>query len=117
MGSGPIDPKELLKGLDCFLGRDGEVKSTEGITKIFNLMKDSQKMVSRCIYLNILLQTRAQDILAKFIRIGGYKLLNTWLTSSKASNNVPFLQQILLTLQHLPLTVDHLKQGGFGPPR
>lgn len=35
MGSGPIDPKELLKGLDCFLGRDGEVKSTEGITKIF----------------------------------------------------------------------------------
>ncbi|XP_074423702.1 serine/threonine-protein phosphatase 1 regulatory subunit 10 isoform X2 [Larus michahellis] len=111
MGSGPIDPKELLKGLDCFLGRDGEVKSTEGITKIFNLMKDSQKMVSRCIYLNILLQTRAQEILAKFIRIGGYKLLNTWLTSSKASNNVPFLQQILLTLQHLPLTVDHLKQN------
>ncbi|XP_031466507.1 serine/threonine-protein phosphatase 1 regulatory subunit 10 [Phasianus colchicus] len=36
MGSGPIDPKELLKALDCFLGRDGEVKSTEGITKIFN---------------------------------------------------------------------------------
>ncbi|XP_055553855.1 serine/threonine-protein phosphatase 1 regulatory subunit 10 isoform X2 [Falco cherrug] len=111
MGSGPIDPKELLKGLDCFLGRDGEVKSMEGIAKIFNLMKDSQKMVSRCIYLNILLQTRAQDILAKFIRIGGYKLLNTWLTSSKASNNIPFLQQILLTLQHLPLTVDHLKQN------
>ncbi|XP_014817816.1 PREDICTED: serine/threonine-protein phosphatase 1 regulatory subunit 10-like, partial [Calidris pugnax] len=75
------------------------------------LMKDSQKMVSRCIYLNILLQTRAQEILAKFIRIGGYKLLNTWLTSSKATNNVPFLQQILLTLQHLPLTVDHLKQN------
>ncbi|XP_025916612.1 serine/threonine-protein phosphatase 1 regulatory subunit 10, partial [Apteryx rowi] len=110
MGSGPIDPKELLKGLDCFLGRDGEVKNAEGITKIFNLMKDSQKMVSRCIYLNILLQTRAQDVLAKFIRVGGYKLLNTWLTGSKAANNVPFLQQILLTLQHLPLTVDHLKQ-------
>uniref|UniRef100_K7FSS9 Serine/threonine-protein phosphatase 1 regulatory subunit 10 n=1 Tax=Pelodiscus sinensis TaxID=13735 RepID=K7FSS9_PELSI len=111
MGSGPIDPHELLKGLDCFLGRDGEVKNTEGITKIFNLMKDAQKMVSRCIYLNILLQTRTQDILAKFIRVGGYKLLNTWLTSSKASSNVPLLQQILLTLQHLPLTVDHLKQN------
>ncbi|NWW98270.1 PP1RA phosphatase, partial [Caloenas nicobarica] len=111
MGSGPIDPKELLKGLDCFLGRDGEVKSAEGIAKIFSLMKDSQKMVSRCIYLNILLQTRAQEILVKFIRIGGYKLLNAWLTSSKAANNVPFLQQLLLTLQHLPLTVDHLKQN------
>lgn len=52
----------------------------------------------------------------RFIRIGGYKLLNTWLTGSKATNNVPFLQQLLLTLQHLPLTVDHLKQvcGGAG---
>lgn len=48
--------------------------------------------------------------------MGGYKLLNTWLTSSKASNNVPFLQQILLTLQHLPLTVDHLKQVREAPP-
>ncbi|XP_016847210.1 serine/threonine-protein phosphatase 1 regulatory subunit 10 isoform X4 [Anolis carolinensis] len=111
MGSRPIDPKELLKGLDCFLGKDGEVKTHEGITKIFNLMKAAQKMVSRCIYLNILLQTRAQDILSKFIKVGGYKLLNTWLTGSKASNNVPLLQQILLTLQHLPLTVDHLKQN------
>lgn len=39
-----------------------------GLTPYFSLislMKDSQKMVSRCIYLNILLQTRAQDILAK----------------------------------------------------
>lgn len=48
--------------------------------------------------------------LHRFIQAGGYKLLNTWLTSSKAANNVPLLQQILLTLQHLPLTVDHLKQ-------
>lgn len=35
MGSGPIDPKELLKGLDSFLTRDGEVKSVDGISKIF----------------------------------------------------------------------------------
>ncbi|XP_053911634.1 LOW QUALITY PROTEIN: serine/threonine-protein phosphatase 1 regulatory subunit 10-like, partial [Cuculus canorus] len=111
MGSGAIDPKELLKGLDCFLGHNGEVKNMDSISKIFNLMKDAQKLVSRCIYLNILMQTRSQDILAEFIRIGGYKLLNTWLTAAKASNNVAFLQQILLTLQHLPLTVDHLKQN------
>lgn len=30
-GFGPIDPKELLKGLDSFLNRDGEVKSVDGI--------------------------------------------------------------------------------------
>uniref|UniRef100_A0A452DTM8 Protein phosphatase 1 regulatory subunit 10 n=1 Tax=Capra hircus TaxID=9925 RepID=A0A452DTM8_CAPHI len=110
MGSGPIDPKELLKGLDSFLNRDGEVKSVDGISKIFSLMKEARKMVSRCTYLNILLQTRSPEVLIKFIDVGGYKLLNNWLTYSKTTNNIPLLQQILLTLQHLPLTVDHLKQ-------
>ncbi|GAB1301017.1 Serine/threonine-protein phosphatase 1 regulatory subunit 10 [Apodemus speciosus] len=111
MGSGPIDPKELLKGLDSFLTRDGEVRSVDGISKIFSLMKEARKMVSRCTYLNILLQTRAPEVLVKFIDVGGYKLLNNWLTYSKTTNNIPLLQQILLTLQHLPLTVDHLKQN------
>lgn len=46
----------------------------------------------------------------RFIRVGGYKLLNVWLTYARNSNNSPLLHQILLTLQHLPLKVDHLKQ-------
>lgn len=45
----------------------------------------------------------------RFIRVGGYKLLNSWLTYARTNNNSPLLHQILLTLQHLPLTVDHLK--------
>ena len=46
----------------------------------------------------------------RFIRVGGYRLLNSWLTYSKTTNNTPLLQLILLTLQKLPLKVDHLKQ-------
>ncbi|XP_063794076.1 serine/threonine-protein phosphatase 1 regulatory subunit 10 [Pseudophryne corroboree] len=111
MGSGPIDPHELLKGLECFLGQDGEVKALNGMAKIFNLMKESRKMVSWCIYLNIVLQTNSPEVLAKFIRVGGYKLLNSWLTYARTGNNSPLLHQILLTLQHLPLTVDHLKEN------
>lgn len=48
--------------------------------------------------------------LSRFIRVGGYRLLNSWLTYSKTTNNTPLLQLILLTLQKLPLKVDHLKQ-------
>lgn len=47
---------------------------------------------------------------SRFIRVGGYRLLNSWLTYSKTTNNSPLLQLILLTLQKLPLKVDHLKQ-------
>ncbi|XP_036395569.1 serine/threonine-protein phosphatase 1 regulatory subunit 10-like [Megalops cyprinoides] len=106
-----MDPREVIKGVEHLLGREGELRSPDAVTKVFSLMKASQKMVSRCIYLNILLQTKSHDILNRFIRVGGYKLLNAWLTYSKTTTNTPLLQLILLTLQKLPLTVDHLKQN------
>ncbi|XP_076864616.1 serine/threonine-protein phosphatase 1 regulatory subunit 10 [Brachyhypopomus gauderio] len=111
MAVGAVDPREVLKGVESLLGKDGELRSLEGVAKVFSLMKASHKMVSRCMYLNILMQTKSHDILNRFIRVGGYKLLNSWLTYSKTTNNTPQLQLILLTLQKLPLTVDHLKQN------
>lgn len=111
MAGGPVDPREILKGVEALLGKDGELRSLEGVPKVFSLMKASTKMVSRCMYLNILLQTKSHDVLNRFIRVGGYRLLNSWLTYSKTANNTPLLQLILLTLQKLPLKVDHLKQN------
>ncbi|KAJ8341988.1 hypothetical protein SKAU_G00319160 [Synaphobranchus kaupii] len=111
MAVGPVDPREVLKGVENLLGKDGELRSLEGVARVFSLMKASHKMVSRCMYLNILLHTKSHDILNRFIRVGGYKLLNAWLTYSKATTNTPLLQLILLILQKLPLSVDHLKQN------
>ncbi|KAG5843180.1 hypothetical protein ANANG_G00185750 [Anguilla anguilla] len=111
MALGPVDPREVLKGVENLLGKDGELRSLEGVARVFSLMKASHKMVSRCMYLNILLHTKSHDILNRFIRVGGYKLLNAWLTYCKATTNTPLLQLILLILQKLPLTVDHLKQN------
>ncbi|XP_061520865.1 serine/threonine-protein phosphatase 1 regulatory subunit 10-like [Phycodurus eques] len=107
----PVDPREILKGVEVLLGKDGGLCSLEGVPKMFSLMKASAKMVSRCMYLNILLHTKSHDVLNRFIRVGGYRLLNSWLTYSKTTNNSPLLQLILLTLQKLPLKVDHLKQN------
>ncbi|XP_038141827.1 serine/threonine-protein phosphatase 1 regulatory subunit 10 isoform X1 [Cyprinodon tularosa] len=107
----PVDPKEILEGVESLLGKDGELRSLEGVPKVFSLMKASTKMASRCMYLNVLLQTKSHDVLNRFIQVGGYRLLNSWLTYSKSTNNTPLLQLILLTLQKLPLKVDHLKQN------
>ncbi|KAK9526395.1 hypothetical protein VZT92_015096 [Zoarces viviparus] len=111
MAGEPVDPREILKGVEALLGKDGELRSLEGVPKVFSLMKASTKMVSRCMYLSILLQTKSHDVLNRFIRVGGYRMLNSWLTYSKTTNNSPLLQLILLTLQKLPLKVDHLKQN------
>lgn len=59
---------------------------------------------------NVLFKNPSALPFTRFIRVGGYKLLNSWLTYSKTTNNTPLLQLILLTLQKLPLKVDHLKQ-------
>lgn len=76
------------------------------------------RLVSGHVSLLVLEPRKAYHILFlpahRFIDVGGYKLLNSWLTYSKTTNNIPLLQQILLTLQHLPLTVDHLKQVSLG---
>uniref|UniRef100_A0A8C4Q965 Serine/threonine-protein phosphatase 1 regulatory subunit 10 n=1 Tax=Eptatretus burgeri TaxID=7764 RepID=A0A8C4Q965_EPTBU len=107
----PVDPKELLKGLECFLGKAGEIKGPEEVPRIYSLMKDAKKLVSRCIYLNILLQTKSTETLNKFIAVGGYRLLNSWLAYAKTTDNAASLLQILLSLKRLPLTVIHLKQN------
>ncbi|XP_072303421.1 serine/threonine-protein phosphatase 1 regulatory subunit 10 [Eucyclogobius newberryi] len=111
MAVGPVDPREILKGVENLLGKDGELRSLEGVLQVYSLMKASTKMVSRCMYLNILMQTKSHDILNRFIRVGGYKLLNSWLTYARTTNNAPLLHLILLTLQKLPLKLDHLKQN------
>uniref|UniRef100_A0A8C5E766 Serine/threonine-protein phosphatase 1 regulatory subunit 10 n=1 Tax=Gouania willdenowi TaxID=441366 RepID=A0A8C5E766_GOUWI len=107
----PVDHRDILKGIEALLGKDGELRSREGVPKFFSMMKASTKMVSKSMFLNILLQTKSHDVLNRFIRVGGYRLLNSWLTYPETTNNSPLLQLILLTLQKLPLKVDHLKQN------
>ena len=35
MTMGPVDPREILKGVEALLGKDGELRSLEGVPKVF----------------------------------------------------------------------------------
>lgn len=35
MAGGPVDPREILKGIEALLGKDGELRSLEGVPKVF----------------------------------------------------------------------------------
>lgn len=35
MAGGPVDPREILKGVEALLGKDGELRSLEGVPKVF----------------------------------------------------------------------------------
>uniref|UniRef100_A0A8C4IHB2 Serine/threonine-protein phosphatase 1 regulatory subunit 10 n=1 Tax=Dicentrarchus labrax TaxID=13489 RepID=A0A8C4IHB2_DICLA len=110
MAGGPVDPREVLKGVEALLGKDGELRSLEGVPKgvNFNLLH-SYIVSTHIVHVYIINQLFPPS--SRFIRVGGYRMLNSWLTYSKTTNNTPLLQLILLTLQKLPLKVDHLKQN------
>lgn len=35
MAGGPVDPREILKGVEVLLGKDGELRSLEGVPTVF----------------------------------------------------------------------------------
>ncbi|KAI0228935.1 Serine/threonine-protein phosphatase 1 regulatory subunit 10 [Lamellibrachia satsuma] len=108
---GPIDPHELLKALSSMLGPAGEISSTDEVDGIVRLMKGVNKLVSRCVYVNILKATTEESTLEKFISSGGWDLMFTWLQEAKTDNNFTFVRELLLVYQGLPVTLEHLKSN------
>lgn len=107
----PIDPHQLLKGLAPLLTPSGAVKSPTETPRIVGLMKEANKLVSRCVYINILRATESENTLEKFIEVGGWEVLNTWLQDCKESENYPVLIEMLKVFHQLPVTVELLKKN------
>ncbi|XP_060065706.1 serine/threonine-protein phosphatase 1 regulatory subunit 10-like [Ylistrum balloti] len=108
----PIDPHQLLKALSSLLTQSGAIKGPTESTRICSLMRDVTKLASKCVYINILRATETQDVLEKFIDVGGWDILNVWLEDSKNTENTPILVELLKVYQQLPITVELLKKNG-----
>ena len=109
---------QLLSALDPVMCDTGGIKCCEDISRIVNLMRDMTKLESRCIYLNLILSTKNEAYLSKFVSAGGWRIMNQWLadvtqcdphTSSVDSNC--FIEDVLRALKILPVTVEILKQN------
>ncbi|XP_055954086.1 serine/threonine-protein phosphatase 1 regulatory subunit 10-like isoform X2 [Argiope bruennichi] len=107
----PIDPDQLLKALDSLLSKSGGIKSVEDVPRLASLMKKfSKKLVSRCVYCNVLMATEA-DILSEYLDKGGWDTINTWLDYAKSSSSASFLIEMLKLCKLLPMTVNRLKEN------
>ncbi|XP_059143512.1 serine/threonine-protein phosphatase 1 regulatory subunit 10-like isoform X2 [Physella acuta] len=107
----PIDPQQLLRALGPLLTPGGGIRGAQEASRIASLMKDATKLVTRCIYLNILRVTESQEALQKFIEVGGWNTLNNWLDSARSDGNDPFLGELLEVYLVMPVTVVILKQN------
>ena len=82
-----IDPLQLLKTLGVLLAPSGGIKSPEEVRRIVTLMhKFSKKLVSKCIYVQILRAT-TPELLDAFLEMDGWGLLNLWFADAVSSQN------------------------------
>ncbi|GAB6021910.1 hypothetical protein CHUAL_006073 [Chamberlinius hualienensis] len=107
----PIDPLQLLKALGPLLSHEGGIKSLEEVGRIASLMKKfSKKLVSRCIYINVL-RASSSEALEGFLQKGGWETIHSWLEEGKSNQNQPFLLELLKLYRALPMTVERLKEN------
>jgi len=117
---------QLLAALDPVMADTGGIKCAEDIVRVVALMRDLNKLESRCIYLNLILATTNESFLKQFVNAGGWKIMNQWLAditemtsdhnSEKFSPSSPsdcnlFIEDVLKALKVLPVSVEVLKQN------
>ncbi|XP_078040250.1 phosphatase 1 nuclear targeting subunit isoform X2 [Augochlora pura] len=106
-----IDPLSLLKCLSVLLGPTGGIKSKEEVHRLANLMtKFSKKLVSKCIYIQIL-KTTNTDLLSQFMDAGGWNLIHMWLTDGILAKNWALIQELLELLLLCPVDIERLKSN------
>ncbi|XP_067001508.2 serine/threonine-protein phosphatase 1 regulatory subunit 10 isoform X1 [Anabrus simplex] len=104
-----IDPLQLLKCLSVLLSPSGGIKSKDEVQRLASLMtKFSKKLVSKCIYIQILKTTKS-DLLGMFMSAGGWYLIYNWLSDAIVAKNWPLIQELLELLLLCPVNVDRLR--------
>lgn len=74
------------------------------------MAKYSKKLVSKCIYIQILKCTET-DLLGQFMASGGWTLGHMWLNDGIASKNWPLVQELLELLLLCPVDVPRLQSN------
>ncbi|XP_041978594.1 serine/threonine-protein phosphatase 1 regulatory subunit 10 [Aricia agestis] len=106
-----MDPKKLLNCLSVVLLPNGGIKSTDEVERLALLMTQySKKLVSKCIYIQILKCTET-NLLDVFMGSGGWRLLHMWLTEGIVAKNWPLVKELLELLLLCPVDIDRLKSN------
>lgn len=106
-----IDPKQLLKTLSVLLSPKGGIKSADEVNRLVQLMqKFSKKLVSKCIYIQIL-KASSEELLDKFLMEKGWGLLNLWFADAIRTNNWSECGCLIQLFAQCPMTAARLKEN------
>lgn len=93
------------------LAPNGGIKSTLEVKRIASLMqKFSKKLVSKCIYIQIL-KCSETELLGEFMEAEGWHMTHDWLQDAIQTQNWPLVQEILELFLLCPVDVNRLKSN------
>ena len=73
-----LSAENLLTLWKPYLTENGGIKEQKDVPTLVNVMKNfSLKLVSKTMYLNILLATK-KDVLTNFVKEGGFDIIDSW---------------------------------------
>lgn len=106
-----IDPSQLLRTLSVLLSPAGGIKSADEVGRLVQLMqKFSKKLVSKVIYVKILLASEP-ELIEHFLKEKGWDLLNTWFEDAIKSLNWALCAEMTLLFTKCPMTAQRLKEN------
>jgi len=106
-----IDPSQLLRTLSVLLSPHGGIKSSAEVGRLVQLMqKFSKKLVSKVIYVKILLASHP-DLLEHFLKEKGWELLNAWFDDAIKALNWPLCAEMTQLFTKCPMTAQRLKEN------
>ncbi|XP_075250986.1 serine/threonine-protein phosphatase 1 regulatory subunit 10-like [Convolutriloba macropyga] len=103
--------QDLLEALEAFVTDEGSILGIDDVAPLVESMNNITSIESKCTFINLLLNTQKQPVLAKFVTAGGWKTLNRWLSEvlPESESDSMLVEEILHVLIKLPVTIDLLK--------
>ena len=108
------NPRELLYRLEPIMGNTGCLRSSNDVNLLVKVMEASYMLVTQCIVLNILKQTKAPSTLECFVNSRGWVILIEWLKIAKERRDYSIIVEIVHLLLKFPVNIDNLKEGNVG---
>ncbi|CAF4719680.1 unnamed protein product [Rotaria socialis] len=105
----PVDPSVLLNTIVYLLESNGGLKNDRVVRQFITLMKLTEKLVNKAIYLQILNHTKSEDVLKTEYKINNhiYPIFHI----SSVDHNHAFLLDTLNIIGNLPFNIDNVSQN------
>lgn len=110
---------ELENQLREIIGPSGGLIETRWVSKLIDLMRETESLDGRFILIRVLLNTNQSEkaTFSRFVQLGGVEILGDWIDQTKSNTSQEYkqlVQSILSSLNKLTITKEVFERTNIG---